>query len=83
MSAGILYMVVFGDVREVDFFCCTLVGWFILEIAVMLVGCSGFSYALRGWYFPYVLRTRQEGLAYLGDMYCRRIDSQDWNASCT
>jgi len=42
----------------------------------------GVSYASRGWYFPDVLRTRQGELAYLEDMYCRRIDSQDWNASC-
>jgi len=49
----------------VDFFCGTLVGWFILKIAVMC------------------LRTRQEKLAYLGDMYCRRIENLDRDASCT
>ena len=32
----------------------------------------GFTYTLRGWYFPYVLRTRQEELAYFEDMYCRK-----------
>jgi len=75
-------MVVFGGVSEVDSFCSTLVGWFILVIAVMLVGCSGFSYALHGWYFPYVQWARQEELVYLGDMYCRRIENLDWDASC-
>jgi len=47
----------------------------------MLVGCSGFSYASCGWYFPYVLRTRQVELAYLGDMYCCRIEDPDGYAS--
>jgi len=34
MSVGILRGLCLEEVRAVDFFCCTLVGWFILKIAV-------------------------------------------------
>ena len=41
----------------------------------------GVSYVSRGWYFPYVLRTRQVELAYLVGMYCCRIEDPDGYAS--
>jgi len=83
MSAGILYLLVFGGVREEDFFCGTLVGWFILKIAVMLVGCSVFPMRRVGGTFHMYYRQGRKGWHTPGMCTAVRIDSQDWNASCS
>jgi len=67
----------------VDFFCGILVGWFILKIVVMLVGCSGLPIRCAGGTFHMYYGLGRKSWRTSRTCTAVRIENLDRDASCS